>query len=233
VVAVATDDFGIRFKGVRTAPLAVATTMLTKTPDQASLPRLPDTSTIKVNRDMATTKPRIDIAPLQAKLGAAPRKTAAPLDNELRTTRVFGGRPPVAEPANIAPVKDPIVLGTTPEPRKTGAVERPVVVKQTTNDEPIRQAPTKVQETPRQDAPVRQAPPVKETPRYDPPPVKQEAPRYDPPVRQASPPRSDPPPTRSDPPPTKSDPPPSKSDSPPSKSEPSKPDPGSRKEDGR
>ena len=231
VVSLPTDDFGVRFKGVRTAPLALATTMLTKPLDQVTVPRLPNASAIKTTRDMAATKPRIDTAPLQANVGAAPRKTAAPLDNELRTTKVFGGRPPVTEPVNLSPVREPVNTGSTPEPRKTGAVERPIVTKQPVENAPIRQTPTKVRETPPQDAPIRQAPPVKETPRYDPPPVKQETPRYDPPVRQTPPPKSDPPPTRSEP--TKQAPPPTKSDPPPSKSEPAKPDPGTRKKDGR
>lgn len=243
VVTVATSDFGTTKGGIRTAPLAIANASLAAATSDDRAPVLPAYSPVKVSPEIVTTRPKLDVTKQQAMIGAAPRKTSAPLDNELRTTKVFGGRPPLVinnpNPSNdTGGVKSVPGSASEPirEPRKTGAVERPPVVKQQPENEPVRQAPTTRAPDTRQSEPVktpRNDPPADtntRTPRNEQQPVKQAPPtRSDPePVRQP-PPRNDPPPTRSEP--TKQAPP--KSDLPPTKSEPAKPDPGSKKKDGR
>jgi FecR protein len=236
VVTVRTDEFGTKKTGIRTAPPAIATTALAATPRDDNPPVLPAYSAIKVSPDIVTTRPKMDVTKQQASIGAAPRKTA-PLDDELRTTRIFNGRPPVVNnnsdtggmksiPGSTAePTREP-----SREPRKTGAVERPpVVVKQQSDDQPpVRTAPSYTPPTRSPDK-TRQSEPVK-TPSYEPPRETTRTQRSEqPPVKQAPPPRSDPPTTRSEP--TKQAPP--KSDPPPSKSEPPKSDTPTKKRDGR
>ena len=197
VVTVTAEDFGTRIKTVRTAPLSVAKAVLTKQPDYTVGAILPDYTAVKpkITRDIIATKPRSDLVAASTVVGAAPRKNDAPLDSELRTKRIFGGRPPVSDPG------------------KPGAVERsPVKVPQRPDGPPVRQPDPPIQSDP----PER--PPVKSPPRVD-PPVRQVPPTYGPPVRQ--PPRIEPaPPTRQPPrqdPPTKVTPPVKSGGTPPGK----------------
>lgn len=241
VVTLPTGSFGTSIKGIKKAPISVATSVLAIKTSDIQPVSLPSTVAVKgrITRDIATDRPKINTATMQSKVGAAPRNTGEPLDNDLRTKRVFGGRPPAVvnnptggtEPVNTAPSG----------PRKTGAIDRQPPIRQ--SDPPVRQAPVYSPPRIKDD---RQDPPVRQPPRNDPPPVKQprnDPPQYDqPPVRQP-PPRNDPPPVkqppRSDPPPVKqpprSDPPPVKqprNDPPPVKSDP-KPEPKiPRKADG-
>jgi hypothetical protein len=251
VVAVGVDDFGSKVRRARTASPTLANVVLTTRDTQP--PKLPELTPGKVTREVVAVKPPIDTAPLQTRLGAATRKTGAPLDNELRTTKMLGGREPLVI-TNPSPVKS--MPEGMPEPRKTGAVERAPVIKQPVDQAPVRPAPTYTQpvrvpetrggETVKPqgyEPPVQNAPP-RSTPRYEDPPVRQSPPpvKSDPaPVRQSPPSRNEsqpvkPPPTRSEPPPTRSEPAPTKQSPPPARSEPVKPPPSdapTRKKDGR
>lgn len=207
VVSLTTSDFGTGIKGPRTPPLATATAVLSQAPaDTSTQDILPSYANVKVRggRDIKTAPPPQAVADTQIKTGAAPRKTDAPLDQELRNTRIFGNRKPVAT--------DPGVIKTVPTdasgPRKTGAVDRPPV-KQTRDPDPVTQTPVN---TPRPEQPVKV-----DTPKYE-PPVRQETPRPDP-VRPQ--PRYDPPPKQETP---RPEPRPQPRNDPPPKSEP-KPDP--------
>lgn len=196
VVAMALDDFGTSVKPVKSAPFAMANTILTKKVDEVATPVLPNYSAVtkKITREIATDRPKTDIAASQTKVGAAPRKTDAPLDKELRNTRVLGGREPVKTTVFNGAVK-PSNNGSTNtgDPRKTGAVTRQPLIRQAETNTPVRQAPVSTPPTQTQ-APVRQSPTRTETPVRQ-PSVRPEAPRSEPaPTRQPQ--RSEPVPTR-------------------------------------
>jgi hypothetical protein len=184
VVAMGLGDFGTMKKGVKTAPLSVANSVISKKVDELTDPVLPAYSTVKISSEIKTERPKADIVAAQTKVGAAPRKSDAPLDKELRTTRMLGGREPLVI-TNDSGSADPILITPTKtrDTRNTGAVTREPSVKQTNASPPIRQAPT-------------QAPPVSNTDDGDSRPVKAPQTRQ-PPVRQA--PRSEPAPTRQPP----------------------------------
>lgn len=224
VVSVSADEFGTKSKGNRTPPLSVANAVLAgqsgNTRIPGSLPVYKDLRA-RITGDIKSERPRIDIAAVQAKAGAALRKGGAPLDTELRVTRVLGGRPPLPTTVDNGG-SDAINNGRT-EPRRTGAVDRPPVVKQNNEDRPVRPEPVytppaRVRDEPKND--------TRERPRYDPPPVR-DTPRYEPPPRTEKP-RNDPPPARQ---PPRSEPPPAKSEPKPD-STPSRPERGN-KPDGR
>lgn len=206
VITVAANDFGTKIKGGRTAPLAMANTVLSRIPnDVESSPVLPTYTALngKISRDIKTERPQIIPVQVQTKTGATTRKTDAPLDQELRNSRIFGNRPPLVTTTDQGGVKT--INNGSSDTRKTGAVDRPPVVKQDSDETRIKQSPVytppiRVNEDP-QNPPVKvprgDSPPMKQPPRYDPPP-KQETPRYDPPPTKP-PPRNDPPPPKSEP----------------------------------
>ncbi|MFN0277710.1 MAG: DUF6600 domain-containing protein [Pyrinomonadaceae bacterium] len=229
VVAMGVDDFGTDTKRIRKPSLAVANAVIAKKVDDMADPVLPAYSSIKMSSEIKTERPKADIVASQTKVGAAPRKSDAPLDKELRTTRIFGGRSPVidtSETGGIKPIKN-----TPSDTRKTGAITRQPTIRQNDTTPPIRQAPVNTPPTntrddsenppvkapPTRQPPVRQSPqndqPVKQPPRSEPAPTRQ-PPRNDQPVKQ--PPRSELTPTRQ---------PPKQESKPPAKA----PDSGSRK----
>lgn len=196
VVAMAMDDFGTTVKPVKTAPFSMANNVLAKKVDELTAPVLPAYSAVtkKVTREIAAERPKTDIVAAKTKVGAAPRRSDAPLDKELQTTRVLGGREPVRT-ASDSGGSQPSNNGAS-DPRKTGAVTRQPPVRQTETTPPIRQAPVITPPT-RTETPVRQ-PPTRTEPPVRQPPVRQETPRSEPaPTRQ--PPRSEPAPTRQPP----------------------------------
>jgi len=241
VVTVPAGTFSERPRGTRLPPLAVATEVLTTTPpDRPGTPILPQNDDVKIREQSGvykTQRPKIIATAQPIKTGAMIRKADAPLDNELRTTRVFGGRSPVVNstPPIIAPTGTP----SNETPRNTGAVDRkppirPYEPSETTKvPPPDRDKPVEPVVKPRYTPPSEERkpvePPMRPAPRYDPPP-RQEQPRYTPPPRQDPPPRQPPPPAPTQKP--KSDPPPTKSDPKPDKPAPTE-NKGSRKPDGR
>ena len=181
VVTVGVDDFGTTVKAFKKAPPTVAAAVLEQDPAQTTV-QLPAR---KASRSIVVDKPAVAVRQAPTTVGAAPRKGDTPLDKDLLEKRVFGGRAPIegTEPVRTT---SPIEVR---QPRKTGAVERPPVVKQ--NDTPpVRQAP------------VYTAPPVSS----DPPPVR--VPRRDPtPVRtEPAPVRTTPTPVRTPPAPVRTEP---------------------------
>lgn len=211
VVTVDQGDFGSKIMRVKNTPETIAKDILTKAPQDMPPLQLPANDRIP-KTGVATSWPKVDPAVAQKTTGAAPRRTRAPLDSELKTTRIFGGRSPRQNPETSgAPVK-------TSEPRNTGAVERtpptrvePVRVPRDRDMEPVRTPPVDNERVrPPRQAPVFSPPAENDKPRS--------TPRSDTP-RQTERPRNDPPPVKSAPPP--------KSDSPKSqpKSDTSKPAP--------
>ena len=223
VVTVKAEEFG-RSKGTRMPPLALAKDVLLKIPDdRKSAPPLPLYKDIKgrMSSDIKPERPPALVADRNVKTGAMLRKTDAPLDQELRNTRVFGGRPQVTIKNESTEVKSS--ESGTRIIRKTGAVERQPPAKRDTGTENVRQPDRKVPDVSR-DTEIKQVPrytpPQREPPRYEAPPAKRE----DPPARR-EPPRSEPPVKRDAPPPKNE----SKPDSKPAPAE----DRGGRKKDGR
>jgi len=224
VVAMSVDDFG-GTKGIKKPPLSVANTVIVKSPGEIRAPELPDYSPVKASPTIAVKAPKVITAsgPIAVKTGAVPRKADLPMDNELRTKKIFNGRQPTIGDGGTSGTGGvrPPATGTGPV-RQTGAVVREPVIKQnsTVDSPPVKQAPTY---TPPVKQPTRQPPIQNDAPIYTPPPVKQQ------PVRQQPPMRSDPPPTKSpvrSSPPVRSDPPPAPvKQAPPKKSEPVKPAP--------
>lgn len=212
IVTTETSEFGKRSMRVKTAPDAIVKTVFTKADDQ---PVLPDFKDRRKALDVATERPKLDPG-LQTRIGAETRKSDRPMDEDLRTTRMFGGRPPQKVTDDVQPGRDPQIRAV--EPRKTGAIDRSPG---RDPDEPVKVAPTS--ETPK----PRRIESPRENPVYS-PPQPTEKPRYTPPVRET--PRNDPPKqTERQSPPTRQ---PDRS-SPPPKSDPKpvdKPDPPSRKE---
>lgn len=228
VVSVPAGEFGTNQKVFKTVSPNTAKTILSGVNDPVeSPPLLPTYSEVdkRLDKEIRLEKPSIVKTLAQTKTGATDRKSNGPVDRELQKTHIFGNRNPIPfNPGADEPVKgDPT--------RKTGAVDRPIIVRpvESTDKTEVREtrertkptsAPTYVpsqeQKTERESPPVRQPrqdakPPREERepvrePRNDPPPRSEPPPRYDPPPRNDPPPRSDPSP-KNDPPPTKSDPP--------------------------
>ncbi len=231
VVTVNSEEFGRNRKGNRTPPLSVANEVLSSVPNERMGTKLPMIKDIRgpMSPDIIAERPTTVKINNPIKTGAMVRTTDKALDSDLRTTRVFGGRPTViARPENSPPSNTDTPIVRTP--RSTGVIDRPPTVKTEVTTPPIRQSPKQNESsdvTTKSSEPVRPRPrvdtPVRETPRYNPPSPRQETPRYDPPVKGT--PRYNPPPPRQDTPRNDPAPPrqPPKSEPPPTKSQP-KPD---------
>ncbi|MGB5014505.1 MAG: DUF6600 domain-containing protein [Pyrinomonadaceae bacterium] len=217
VITVKTDKFGIKNSGATVLDATLAKSLLTRIPDiKQNAPILPEYGQVKNNLgvDIKTARPQLAVKVDGIKTGAAVRKTDTPLDNELRTTRNLGGRPPVK-------TVDPVRTDSGLQPstiRQTGGVDRSTErtsqpVKQApTYNPPSYTPPTTRSETVRE--PIRQAPVYNPPPRQrDPEPVRQPPVRNDPPPRQRDPEPVRQPPKETPKPQPKADPPPAKSGS--------------------
>lgn len=219
-------QFGTGAKPTRKAPPEVVQQVLSEKLDQLAGRRLPaykDVST-RIGRDIVAEKPRVLDQVLNSRTGAALRKSDVPLDTELRTKTVFGGRNPRPEVINGATT--PVVEG-----RKQGAFERPVPAREDqprstppverierTKPEVTRDPPTRT-ERPREPEPMRRDKPVPaERPQYV-PPMEREKSRPEPPQQRPEPKPGPAPLQRSEP---KPSPPPAKDDG--GKGKPDKPD---------
>ena len=216
-------QFGTGAKPTRKAPAEVVQQVLSGKLDQLTGPGLPaykDVST-RIGRDIVAAKPRVLDQVVNMRTGAAIRKADVPLDTELRTKTVFGGRNPRPEVINGAPA--PV------EGRKQGAFERQVPPR---SDEPrpaverierpkpeVTRDPQPRTERPRDPAPMqREKPAPAERPQYV-PPMEREKPRPEPPQQRSEPKPSPAPLQRSEP---KPSPPAAKDDG--GKGKPDKPD---------
>lgn len=238
VVSVAASEFGRDKRGFQTLPVATARELLSKVPDEPvkAAPVLP------TYRDL-NGKVSQDIRPVRApavktdvvRTGATDRNPGAPLDQELRKSKILNGRQPLEINTGRGDIR---VNPAEPDTRPTGAVGRPPKAPRQDN-EPVRQAPVytpPTRQAPEQPAaePVRAPKRERVQPAPDEPvrapreerQPKRVEPRNDPSPVRAAPPRQDPPPVRSAPPP-RSDPP--KQKDPPPKSEPVKSEPPARK----
>ena len=206
VVSTNLQNFGTTKAGGVKPPLAIANTVLSIKSDKSDVPQLPVGTTIKTKMTpdiVAETPPIIaTVKESPIKVGATVRTTAAPLDNDLRNTKVFGGRPPKTE--TPTETGGGIINNTSDQPVKSGTRDTGAVVR----TPPIRSEnpPPPVKEPTYSPPPKRDDPPPVKQPTYNPPPVRNDPPpkRYDPPP--PPPPKRDdppPPPKRDDPPPSK------------------------------
>lgn len=212
VVTVPAGEFGIR--GARTGrpPLSVANTVLSTVPtDRPTQPILPVTPRGTDRAVPGTNRTGTNTIENTRRTGAATRKADAPLDQELRKTRILGGRPPVpTNRDNTAPVSP-----DSKTTRPTGAVERtpPIVVVPETRREPAPRPPLETTRKPENQTPPyvpprqepkQETPIVRQPPRYDPPPRqepptnRQPPPRVEPPTTKPAPPKQEPPATKPD-----------------------------------
>ena len=198
VITIKNDKFGTKLNGATVMDATIARSLLTRIPvESESAPIFPDVAKVRntIGREIKAAQPQIAIRSEVVKTGATTRNGDAPLDNELRNTRIFNGRKPVE--TSMPPVKATGEAVTSTPIRQTGAVERDTTVRTTT---PIRQPVTPRYEVDRDETsrpPVKQAPtytapqntgrettrpPVKQAPTYDPPPqnTQRETPRSQP-----------------------------------------------------
>ena len=239
VVATKYENFGTTKTPGLTPTSDVANNVISIKTDRTELPQLPIGSTIrtKMDREIISQSPASEIKQSSIKVGASVRTTGVALDNNLRDTKIFNGRPQKVENDTGGSVNN--VQPTKSETRDTGAFIRTQPAKTENPQAPVKSPPIfapqsdvpsetkspKSNTRRSEDAPVYSPPPKRDDvpppPRYDPPPKYEPPPRYDPPPKYEPPPRYDPPPKNN--PPPRSDPPPKKSD----------PPPPSKKPDGR
>ncbi len=213
VVGIDTKDFGSKTRSIRTVSPAVAKTLLSK-PDTDGTEMILPSHTGKHRNfgpEIAAENPKIGVVAARTEVGAAPRIPDRPMDNVLQTRSVFGDRKPMI--TNVDPVPVRQIDGGSSVQRKTGAVDRPPVVRQINPETPrytdpstpkaspqfeYKQMPRPVPSTPKESVPRYNPPTQHEKPRYTPPPTR-ETPRTAPPQNREKPPRSNPPPVKSEP----------------------------------
>ncbi|MEP6850612.1 MAG: DUF6600 domain-containing protein [Acidobacteriota bacterium] len=259
VVTTPGSSFGTGKGDIRKAPPEVAKGVLEKNPDDdKTIPRLPKFGDIsgKVGGTIRVEKPILARLETKPSMGATERKQGKPLDDDLRSTRVLGKRPPPPAQPDPGTGQPPRVDRGGKKLPDTGAVGRPVKLPDS-DTSPVRSIPkvddsdgskgeTPKAQTPRDDTPRRSVEPrierpKREEPKYSPPPnqaqprndpPKREEPRYTQPPRQEQP-RNEPPKQeqpKSSPPPQREQP----RNDPPKRDEPSRSQPEpSKKKDGR
>ncbi|CAN5206411.1 hypothetical protein BH20ACI2_BH20ACI2_20310 [soil metagenome] len=203
VVGVDSKDFGKRGREIRRLPREVAETVIAaKTIDDA--PQLPKREELgkDLGRDILAERPTRDIAAAQARVGTVKRTREQPLDKELRTTLITGGRPLRQAPATD--ISGPDTRPGVTESRPTGIFDRPAPTRvrpkigtPMESEGPAPNARTPV-EPQRQPSPTenvvrqREPSPTRETPRRELPP-ESARPTRDPPTVRESPRRETPP----------------------------------------
>lgn len=201
VVAMDARELG-RGTKPRRAPLAAAQAILTKAPDERQMSvKLPVVKDLdgRLNASIRASEPANVRRAAPIKTGAAIRSNDSPLDESLRTQRIFGNRPPAVRTPNVDTSRGNV--------RSTGAVDR--LPDSGGGVSPVRSAPTVSPSTrTTRDSPIYSPPSAtRERPRQDQPPVRQEPPtRYDPPVRTQPPPEREKPRDNPPPPPVRSEP---------------------------
>ncbi len=246
VVSVPLSEFGRSRDNFRPAPLETAKKALAASASEIRtpppLPTLRDLNG-RVSREIRAEPPQNERVETRIKTGAAERKIGASMNEQLRTERIYGNRPPIERKSNTE-----LKSGSEMNPplRDTGAVKRvprSTYQQEENNSEtkysapreispPVRSTGGKSEDT-NEVRPVRKqrggeneispAPPTYEPPRREKrevrpsPPISEPAPKREEP-RQPPPPRNDSPPKREPTPPQP--PPPPKTESQPRKSEP-------------
>ncbi|HEV7699626.1 MAG TPA: DUF6600 domain-containing protein [Pyrinomonadaceae bacterium] len=150
VVGVSTKDFGFMTRGGgRRLPPTEARVALRRDPNDEDVAILRQRPVERANSPVRADAPATEILERRrAMAGAMERKADAPLDNELRTTRVFGGRPQKAarDVTNMPPTQRDT---STSSRRDTGAVERDLPAKHAERqDRPSRAIPTVTETAP-------------------------------------------------------------------------------------
>ncbi|HXG83566.1 MAG TPA: DUF6600 domain-containing protein [Pyrinomonadaceae bacterium] len=123
VVAVDASEFGRRTGGFRKLPPEIAERVLSKTPVETdNAPPLPTFKDLngKVDREILVENPVAGRIRPQPRTGAGERKSGVSLDENLRTERIYGNRPPV-EQTPPDEVRDD---SGGAERRRTGAIKR-------------------------------------------------------------------------------------------------------------
>lgn len=216
VVSVAAGEFGSDRRGYRTISPDGAKTVLARVDDPQESPPLLRTYTDigRPGRETGMAGPTMAKRAAETRTGAGDRGSKGSIDTELQKARILGNRNPV--PINPGPGEPE----NGQRPRRTGAVERPVIALPA--ESPVRRnearetrerprpvptyVPTPEQNMEREREPVRQ-------PRNEPSQQREERqrepvtqPRNDPPQRSEPAPKNDPLPQKESP-PTKSEPP--------------------------
>lgn len=141
VVTVAASDFGRNKGNFRPAGANLAIKVLSETPSEtvrpATLPTFKDLNG-RVSREILAENPRSVRPAAQIKTGAVERTEGVSMGENLRRTRILGGRPPVE---NAPPTDNNGIESPTPV-RGTGAVRRQPRVETLPGDEtPVRPSP--------------------------------------------------------------------------------------------
>lgn len=224
VVMVGEEEFGTNRRNIRRAPPTIATEVLAKKDDTVvSPPILPpiEQTRSKGKSDVRVEPPVAVIVDRKVRTGAAERRPDQPLDEVLKKERILGNRPPVT----AGPEREGANPTKQDDPRRTGAVERPIKRLPPAGDTPPIYVPPQKQDEKQVDPPEgqtqppvveqrqrrqppvlqppvktdsEQPPPKRDVPRNE-PPVRREPPKFEPPVKRDTP-RVEPAP-RSDPPP--------------------------------
>ncbi len=247
VVSVPLSEFGRGNKDFRLSPPELSKKVLAVIPsdtqNQLVLPTIRDLNG-KVSREIRAEPPQIEKVETRIRTGAMERKSGAPLDEKLRTERIYGDRAPIQRTDKKR--SDPVESGIEMNPpvRDTGAVKRTPrqIYKQGDNNSDVQMSPPirstggksddakdvrPVRKKRSEENDINPLPPNsepsqrKERREVNPP---QPQPRYDPPQREQqpspppqrekSPPQREPSPPQREP---KSEPPPSKRESQPEK----------------
>ena len=92
VVGVDTNEFGKGGRAIRRLPREVADTVIAAQPNDA--PQLPNREDVRprLDKDIVAERPTRDVSAAQARVGTVKRSGREPLDKELQTTRILGGR---------------------------------------------------------------------------------------------------------------------------------------------
>ena len=244
VVSVPLSEFGRGNKDFRLSPPEISKKALGETPsdsqDQLALPTLRDLNG-KVSREIRAEPPQSERMEKRIKTGAMERKIGAPLDENLRTERIYNNRSPV-EKSERKRNEDQGrgEMEMNPPVRDTGAVKRTPrpVYKREDNNSDVQMSPP-IRSTGGKSDDANDARPVRKQrseendtsplpPTYEPSQRREKReinppqPRYDPPQREQQP-SPQPPPREKSPPPQREPSPPQrepKSEPPPRKSEP-------------
>ncbi len=199
VITVPPDKFGAKQNSAATANNTIAQAVLKRMPRASeSAPVLPDVTRDRavLNRSVRVKNPPLAVKADEIRTGATSRTPGASLDEQLRTTRMMGGRAPAATGGTLPSATTRNTGAVVREPVRTTPIRQP----QMTQREPVRTTPTYTPPSNTQREPVRtktpyipppntQREPVRTTPTYTPPrntqrePVRQ-APTYSPPAQR-------------------------------------------------